>query len=238
MLPIKKAIILAGGKGTRLRPLTYKVPKALVPLQGRTLTDLALDIFKKFEVKEIVLSVCYLADQVREYFGDGSKFGFEISYVEEKTAMGTAGPLLLLPKLDETFIMINGDNLFNLDFEKMYELHKKNNATATIGLTQIPKEKVSAFGVAKLEGDRILEFVEKPEPKDAPSDWINSGYYILEPEVFDVVKGKDFAMVEKDLFPVLAKQGKLFGYKDEGQWFDTGTPERVERVKNEWKGPV
>ena len=237
MLPIKKAIILAGGKGTRLRPLTNTVPKALVPIRGRTLTELVLDVLKKFEVKDIVLSVCYMADKIKEYFGDGSKFGFNISYVQEKKPMGTAAPLLLLPKLDETFIMMNGDNLFNLDLEKMYELHKGNNATATIALTQIPKEKVSAFGVARLEGDKILEFVEKPEAENAPSNWINSGYYILEPDVLDIVKGKDFAMVEKDLFPILAKQGKLFGYRDKGQWFDTGTFERLDRVKKEWKSP-
>jgi len=235
MPPIKKAIILAGGEGTRLRPLTYKIPKALIPVHGRTLTDMVLDILKKSGVKDIVLSVCYMADKIKEYFGDGKKLGLNISYMQEEKPMGTAGPLILLPKFKETFIMVNGDNLFNIDFEKMYFLHKKNKAAATIALTQIPKEDVSAFGVAKLEGDKILEFVEKPNPEEAPSNWISSGYYIMEPGVFDIVKGKKFAMVEKDLFPVLAKQGKLFGYKDKGQWFDTGDFERYEKVKKEWK---
>ncbi len=235
MLPIKKAIILAGGEGTRLRPLTYNIPKALIPVHGRTLTEMVFDILRKFGVKEIVLSVCYMAGKIKECFGDGKKLGLNISYVQEEKPMGTAGPLLLLPKIKETFIMLNGDNLFNLDFEKMYSLHKKNKATATIALTQIPKENVSAFGVAKLEGDKILEFAEKPKPEEAPSNWISSGYYIMEPAVFDIVKGKKFAMVEKDLFPVLAKQGRLFGYKDKGQWFDTGDFERYEKVKKEWK---
>lgn len=229
----KKSIILAGGKGTRLRPLTYKIPKALIPVQGRTLTEHVLDVLKRFGVKEIILSVSYMADKVKDYFGDGSKFGVKIEYVKEEKPMGTAGPLILMEKLDDTFIMMNGDNLFNLDLKRMYELHNKNKATATIALTQI--EDVSAFGVARLEGNKILEFVEKPKKEDAPSNCISSGYYILEPDVFDLVKGKKFAMMETDVFPLLAKEGKLFGYKDKGQWFDTGTFEEYEMVKKKWK---
>ncbi len=102
----KKSIILAGGKGTRLRPLTYKIPKALIPVQGRTLTEHVLDILKKFGVKEIMLSVSYMADKIQDYFKDGSKFGVKIDYMKEEKPMGTAGPLILMEKLDETFIMI------------------------------------------------------------------------------------------------------------------------------------
>jgi len=229
-----RAIILAGGEGTRLRPLTYNLPKALIPVQGKTLTEHVIDVLKKLDVDEIVLSIGYMADKVKDYFGDGSKFGLKITYAVEKEPMGTAGPLILLPKINETFVMVNGDNLFNLDFKKMLELHKKNKATATIALTRV--EDVSHFGAARLEGDKILEFIEKPKKEEAPSNYINSGYYILEPEVFDIVKGKDFAMMEKNVFPKLAKEGKLFGYKDNGQWFDTGTPENYEKVKKEWEG--
>lgn len=228
----RKSIILAGGEGTRLRPLTYKTPKPLIEVNGRALTEHVLDILKKFEVKEIVLSVSYMADKVKSYFGDGSKFGVKIEYVKEERPMGTAGPLILMKKLDDTFIMVNGDNLFNLHFKKMYKVHIKNKATATIALTQV--EDVSSFGVARLKGEKILEFVEKPKKEEAPSNYISSGYYILEPDVFDLVKGKKFAMMEKDVFPVLAKEGKLFGYKDKGQWFDTGTFEEYEMVKKEW----
>ena len=148
--------------------------------------------------------------------------------------MGTAGPLILMDKFNDTFVMMNGDNLFNLNLKKMYEHHIKNKASATIALTQVKDP--SAFGVAKLEGDKILEFVEKPKKGEEPSKWISSGYYMLEPEVFDMVKDKKFAMMEINIFPVLAKQGKLFGYKDDGQWFDTGTMKDYERVKKEWKG--
>ena len=227
-----KAIILSGGLGTRLRPLTYEIPKALIPVQGKTLTEHVIDVLKKLEINEIILSIGYLSEKIEEYFGDGSKFNLNISYAIEKQAMGTAGPLMLLPKINETFVMVNGDNLFNLDFKKMLQLHKKNKATATIALTKV--EDPSHFGVAKLQEDKILEFIEKPKKEEAPSNWINSGYYILEPEVFDIAKEKDFAMMEKDIFPKLAKDGKLFGYRDNGQWFDTGTFESYERVKKEW----
>lgn len=231
-MDIKKAVVLAGGLGTRLRPLTYKTPKPLIPIHGKTLTEHVFDILKKFGVKEVFLSLCYKAEEIKDYFGDGSKFGLKISYLIEKEPMGTAGPLLL-NKIDETFIMLNGDNLFNLDFEKMFELHKKNKAVATIALKQI--EDVTRFGVVKLEGDKILEFVEKPKKEQAPSNWISSGYYILEPDVFDFLPKKNFVMMEKHVFPEIAKQGKLFGYKDPGQWFDTGDLEKYEQVKKEWK---
>jgi len=230
--PIKKAIILAGGKGTRLYPLTLDIPKSLIPMQGKTLTELVLDILKKYEVRDIILSVGCLSEKMQEYFKDGQEFGVNISYCVEKEPKGTAGPLILLPKLKETFLMMNADNLFNLDFEKFYQTHKNNKAVATIALTEV--EDTSQYGVVKLEGQKITGFVEKPKSEDAPSHFINSGYYILEPEVFDLVKDKEFAMLEKDVFPQLAQQGKLFGYYDSGQWFDTGTPEIYERANKEW----
>jgi len=231
--PIKKAIILAGGEGTRLHPLTYNIPKSLVPMQGKTLTELVLDILKKYKVKDIVLSVGYLAEKMQDYFGNGEKFGVNISYCIEKEPKGTAGPLILLPKFKETFLMMNGDNLFNLDFEKFYKTHKDNKAIATIALSKV--EDTSSFGVVELDGQKIINFVQKPKQEDAPSNFISSGYYILEPEVFDLVKNKEFAMLEKDVFPQLAEQGKLFGYYDSGQWFDTGTPERYEQANKEWR---
>ena len=226
-----KAIILAGGLGTRLRPLTYSTPKALIPVQGKTLTEHVIDVLKKLEINDITLSISYMADKIKEYFGNGEKFNLNISYAIEKVPLGTAGPLILLPKIQETFVMVNGDNLFNLDFKKMLEQHKETKAALTIALTKVPDP--SQFGVAKLENNKILEFVEKPK-ENPPSNWINSGYYIIEPEVFDLVKGKEFAMMERYVFPELAKAGKLFGYKDDGQWFDTGTFENYERVKKEW----
>lgn len=249
----KKAIILAGGLGTRLRPLTLTIPKPLIDVNGRTLTDHILDILKKYGMKEVYLSISYLGHKIQEYFGNKNNseknFGVKVNYLLEKHPLGTAGPLLILKKenrqkeLNNTFIMVNGDNLFNLDFKKMYEQHKKANAVATIGLTKV--EDPSKYGVVRIDNKfkfedknfvKILEFVEKPARENAPSNLISSGYYILEPEVFDYLPDKEVVMMEKDIWPALAKAGKLYGFISDGQWFDTGTMEAYERVKKEWKG--
>ncbi|MDX9893318.1 MAG: NDP-sugar synthase [Patescibacteria group bacterium] len=233
-----KAIILAGGQGTRLRPLTYKIPKALIPIQGKTLTEQVFDIYQKAGVTDIYLSVAYLAQQMQDYFGDGSKFGFNISYLKEPEPMGTAGPLLLLRQQGKIptsdFFMSNGDNLFALDLNEMIRQHQKTGAIATIALTKVSDP--TRFGIARLEDSRISEFIEKPTVQEAPSLYASSGYYLLSPAVFDYLPAKNFVMVEKDLWPVLAKAGKLFGYCSDAQWFDTGTPESYEQVEREWRG--
>lgn len=233
------AIILAGGEGTRLRPLTYQIPKALVPVQGKTLTEHTMDIFKNIGINDFYLSISYLADQMKDYFGSGENFQSKIKYLHEQTRMGTAGPLLLLKQSadisQEDFFMCNGDNLFACDFKAMLEEHKKNKALATIALVEV--EDPTPVGIARLEGDRIVEFVEKPTREQAPSKYANSGYYIISPEIFEHLPERDFVMMEKDIFPAVADKGRLFGFKSNAQWFDTGTPERYERVKNEWAGP-
>ncbi|MBW3004696.1 nucleotidyltransferase family protein, partial [Candidatus Woesearchaeota archaeon] len=209
------AIILAGGLGTRLRPITYEIPKPLLPVHGKTLTEHVFDILKKAGIEQVILSVGYMSDKVQEYYGAGERFGLKISYAIEEKPRGTAGPLFLIPKLKNTFILLNGDDLFNIDFKKMYASHKRNNALATIALTKV--EDPTKYGVVRMEGDRIIDFIEKPKKEEVPSNMISSGYYLLEPEVFDLVpKNSDFAMIEKDIFPILATKGKLFGYYDPG----------------------
>ena len=228
------AIILAGGKGTRLRPLTYEIPKALIPVQNRALTEHVVDLFKRHHVQEVIMSVGHMRQKIREHFGNGERFGIPISYVEENEPLGTAGPIRLCrDRLTDTFIVSNGDELKDIDLEDMYQAHRQNKALVTIALTTMSDP--SAYGVAKLSGTRILEFVEKPEPGKAPSNLINSGLYMVEPAVIDLIP-EGFAMLEKEVFPKLAEQGKLFGYPFSGQWFDTGTMERYERAIKEWRG--
>ncbi|RJR31741.1 nucleotidyltransferase family protein [Candidatus Parcubacteria bacterium] len=233
-----KAIILAGGEGTRLRPLTYTTPKPLIDVQDKTLTEHVFDILKNYGVTEAILSVSYMADKIKNYFEDGFKFGMKLSYLIEERPMGTAGPLILLKKmgclLNEDFMVVNGDNLFSLDLAKFFDQHKKNQAVATIALTVVSD--VTNFGIARLENGRILEFIEKPSKDKAPGNLANSGYYVFSPEIFEFLPEKNFVMLEKDIFPVLAKENKLFGYPDNSQWFDTGTPQRYEQVKKEWRG--
>lgn len=228
------AIILAGGKGTRLRPLTYEIPKALIPIQSKTLTEHVLDLFKRHGITEIILSVGHLREKIKEHFGDGTKYGVHVTYVEEDEALGTAGPLRLCrDQLTDSFIVSNGDELKDINLEEMYQFHRQNKALITIALTTV--DDPSAYGVAKLSGNRILEFVEKPKREHAPSNLINSGLYIIEPEILDMIPA-GFSMLEQDVFPKLAKQGKLFGYPFSGQWFDTGNMERYERAIKEWRG--
>ncbi len=230
----KKVVILAGGKGTRLRPLTYEVPKALLPIHGKTLTEHLFDLFKKYEIKDILISVGYLKEKIMEYIADGVRFGVDVGYIEEDKPLGTAGPVKLARhKLNDTFIVTNGDELKDIDLEEMYKLHKENNALVTIALTTV--DDPSEYGVARLAGSKILEFVEKPKKGKSPSNLINSGLYIVEPEVINMIPdGK--AMFEKDVFPKLAEKGKLFGYPFSGQWFDTGNMDRYEKAIKEWKG--
>ncbi|MFH0977706.1 MAG: sugar phosphate nucleotidyltransferase [Candidatus Woesearchaeota archaeon] len=229
----KKAVILAGGEGTRLRPLTYEIPKALIPVHDRTLTEHLFDLLKKYGITDITLAVGHMRDKIMRFYGDGTRFGIKLAYIEEDTPLGTAGPLRLAKDdFKDSFIVSNGDELKNINIEEMYKVHKQNNALATIALTTV--DDPSQYGVARLDGARILEFVEKPSKEDAPSNLINSGFYIIEPEVIDLIpKGK--AMFETDVFPKLAKRGKLFGYPFSGQWFDTGNIERYEKAIKNWK---
>ncbi len=229
----KTAVILAGGIGTRLQPITYEVPKPLLTVHDKTLLEHLFDLFNKYGIKNIILSIGYKGDKIKSAIGNGRKFGVNVSYVEESKALGTAGPLKLArPYLNDTFIVSNADELKELDLMDMYIFHKENKATATIALATV--EDPSAYGVAKLQGNRILEFVEKPKKENAPSNLINSGLYILEPEVLDCIPD-GFSMLEKDVFPRLAREGKLYGYPFSGQWYNTGTLELYEKAIKEWK---
>jgi NDP-sugar pyrophosphorylase family protein len=228
------AIILCGGKGSRLKPLTDKMPKSLVPLNGKPILQYNIDLCKRHGIKNIVLAVGHMREQIIAHFGDGSKQGISITYIEEIQPLGTAGPLRMLKgKITDACILMNGDELKDINLIKMYHAHLDNNAKTTIALTTV--EDPSAYGVAMLDGQRIVRFVEKPKREDAPSKLINSGLYIIEPEVIDIIPD-GYAMIESDVFPKLAKEGSLFGYPFSGQWYDTGTPERLQKASKEWKG--
>lgn len=226
-----KAVILAGGKGTRLKPLTLTIPKSLIKIHGRTITEHLFDLLKKHGIEDVIISVGYLKEKIKDYFGDGSDYDIKIAYVEENEPLGTAGPLRLAKNLlTETFVCSNGDELKKIDIKKMLEEHKKNNALVTIALTKV--EDPSQYGVARMENNRIAEFIEKPK-KEVPSNLINAGFYMIEPSVIDMI-GIGKVMLEKDIFPGLASEKKLFGFVFDGQWYDTGNIERYEKAKREW----
>ncbi|MBU0898682.1 MAG: NTP transferase domain-containing protein [Nanoarchaeota archaeon] len=231
---IKTAVVLCGGKGTRLRPITYEIPKVMMPVQGKMLIEHIFDLFKKHDINNIVLCVGYLKDKIKEQIGNGFKYGVNVTYVEEDDALGTAGPLKLMQQQGklptEPFIVSNGDELKDMDLNAMYEVHKKSSNLATIALAAV--DNPSSYGVARLTGNKILEFIEKPE--NPPSNFINAGLYILDPKIIELIPD-GHSMLEKDVFPKLAKDNNLFGFPFDGQWFDTGTPERYEKAIKEWK---
>ncbi len=229
----KIALILAGGKGTRMRPITHEIPKPLLLVHERTLLEHQFDLFKKYNVKNILLAIGHMGDKIKTAIGNGKKFGVNVNYIEETEPMGTAGPIKLARDyLTETFIACNTDELKDLDLQDMYLFHKESKALVTIALWSV--DDPSAYGVARLQGNRILEFVEKPKKENAPSNLINAGLYIMEPEVINYIPD-GFAMLEKDVFPRLAKEGKIFGYPFSGQWQNTGTLDLYEKAIKEWK---
>lgn len=229
----KKAFILAGGKGTRLYPLTKDIPKPMIQLQDKPLLEHVIDLFKKYSINDLVISIRHKGEQIKEHFGDGEKFGVNVTYIEEKEPLGTGGPLKLAQHLlKETFVMCNADELKDINLSEMYLFHKKHGGLATLALTSV--ENPSDYGVPKMNGNQIQEFIEKP--KDASyGNKISAGLYILEPKIISMISEGNVS-IERAVFPKLAEQGKLFGYHFTGQWFDTGTPERYQKAIKEWKG--
>jgi NDP-sugar pyrophosphorylase family protein len=233
MSKINKAFILAGGEATRLRPITYEIPKPLLPVKGIPLMEYGIRLLAKYDVREIIIALGYLSHKIREYFGDGARFGVEIQYTEEQEPLGTAGPLLLAKEqLTETFFMFSGDILCAIDLEQFAKFHRGHNGLGTIAVTAV--EDASRFGMIMLQNDKILDFVEKPKKTQQISQYVNTAYYILEPEVLDRIT-EGYCMIEKDIFPNLAKEGKLFGYRFDGQWFDVGTFSAYEEAIKNWE---
>lgn len=233
---VNKAFLLAGGKGTRLRPITYEMPKPMVPVKGKPLLEYHINFLKKYDITDIIISIGYLGDQIKEYFGDGSRFGVNITYVKEDDALGTAGPIRHAKHLldDGPFVVINTDNLWHLDFNAMQEQHFKTDSIATLALVTVKDP--TPYGVARLSGNKILEFVEKPSIEDAPSRLINAGVYILSSKIFDYIPDKKHSMIETEVFPKIIFDGKLYGFTMAGQWLPAGTPEEYERAIKEWEG--
>ena len=228
-----KAIILAGGKGTRMKSLTNNLPKPMLRIQDKPILEHNIDLLKRHGIKDIIISIGYKGEQIKEYFSDGSQLGVHITYVEEEEPMGTAGPLNLLKgQLNDTFILMNGDELKDIDLEDMFAFHKKNKSTATLALTTV--EDPSSYGVAVMNGSKVMTFIEKPSKQNAPSKLISAGLYMLEPEVLKIIP-EGFSMIENDVFPKLASNEKLLGYVFSGQWYDTGTPERFSKAEREWQ---
>jgi mannose-1-phosphate guanylyltransferase len=220
-----QALILAGGEGTRLRPLTTTVPKPVVPLVDRPFIRFMLDWLRSHGVDDVVMSCGHLASGVRNVLGDGTAFGVKLTYVEEPRPMGTGGALKYAESLlHDRFLMLNGDVLTDMDLTGQIAQHETTGARATLALT--PVEDPSAYGLVRTrDGGEVTEFVEKPAPDQIDTRNISAGAYVLERSVLDLLEPEQPASIERDVFPRLVGEG-LYGYVSDGYWLDIGTPER------------
>ncbi len=220
-----KAVILVGGEGTRLRPLTHNIPKPMMPVLNRPFLEHALAHLRRYEVRDVVLAGGYLFEVVESYFGAGSSLGLRLTYAVEDRPLGTAGAVKNVQHhLDTTFAVLNGDIFSHLDIADMLAFHRHNRAKATIALSWVSD--ASAYGVVETDSNgRVRRFIEKPSPDRVTSHWINAGLYILEPEVLGHVPANSFYTFEKGLFPLLIERGEpVYGYPFSGYWLDMGTP--------------
>ncbi len=223
-----KGVILAGGQGTRMRPLTYTVAKPMLPLINKPFMEYFILRLKNFGITDIILSTCYLPDAFYEYFGNGKKFGVNIIYVTEDTPLGTCGAVKNVEKYikNETFCVFNGDILTGLNLKNMISYHRAKKADITISL--VPVEDPTAYGLVPIDKDgRVKEFLEKPSLEELKTNLINAGTYIIEPHILGHVPERENFSFERELFPKVLKLGyKIYGFVSNDYWLDVGTPEK------------
>lgn len=228
-----KAVILGGGKGTRLYPVTKEIPKPLLPVKGKPIISYLVDLFQKQGIKEIAVLI---NKDFREDFEWWKKRHFpkdNIKLVQESKPLGTFGGLCFLKDWlgKEPFFLTNGDELKKINLAEMGKFHQQAQTLATIALVKVSDPQY--YGVVICKNGKVEEFLEKP--KNPASNYINSGLYLLSPEIFKGLPGPKFSMIETDLFPKLAKEGKLGGFKFQGKWFDCGTFERYSLALEKWE---
>lgn len=229
-----KAVILVGGFGTRLRPLTNRLPKNIVPFCGVPFLTYQLAMLKKAGVRDITFSLGYHPDQIRRVFGTGRRHGVRLHYVVESAPLGTAGAIKNAERFvhGSPVVVLNGDILTDLDVARMAEFHRTHKSIATLGLVAVKDP--SAYGlVLTTPGGKVVRFIEKPTPEETVTDTINGGVYLFEPEVFDYIPPAAPYSAERALFPHLLKmKAPFFGYVWKGYWQDIGTPEKY--LTSQW----
>lgn len=223
-----KAVVLVGGLGTRLRPLTWTVPKQMLPVAGRPMIERVLAHLSANGIDEAVLSLGYRPDAFVEAYPDNTCAGVDLVYVVEPEPLDTAGAIRFAADeagINETFVVVNGDVLTDLDLSALVKMHHESNAEGTIALTEV--EDPSHFGVVVTdESGKVDSFVEKPPAGEAPSKMINAGFYVLEPSALHRISPGHAVNIEREIFPAMAEQGTLYARVDPAYWLDVGTPER------------
>jgi mannose-1-phosphate guanylyltransferase len=249
-----KAMILAAGKGTRVRPITHTIPKPMIPILQKPVMEFLLELLREHGFTEIMVNVSHLAEEIENYFRDGQRFGVEIAYSFEGRiedgeligdAMGSAGGLKKIQNFqhffDDTFVVLCGDALVDLDLTEAVKRHKAKGALASLITKRVPRDQVSSYGVVVTDGDgRVRSFQEKPEVDEAASDMINTGIYIFEPEVLDFVPSDQAFDIGSDLFPKLVAAGAPFyALPMEFEWVDIGkVPDYWQAIRSVLQGQV
>jgi D-glycero-alpha-D-manno-heptose-7-phosphate kinase len=224
-----KAIILAGGFGTRIREIIGNTPKPMAMIAGKPFLEHLILYLRDNGIKDIILTVHYMADQIKSYFGDGGWFKVNITYSEEEVPLGTGGAIKKAERyIDDTFLVLNGDTYSQLDIKELFEFHRSKKSNFTMALTENADS--AHYGSVILDESRIVEFSEKAEKG---SKLVNSGVYIFEPKIFNYIPEDKNVSLEKDIFPRLAKEGSLYGYKYNGYYMDIGRPETYKKFKQD-----
>ena len=229
-----KAVILVGGEGTRLRPLTCNTTKAMVPILNRPFLEHLIRYLKEHSITDIILAMSYLPDHIQSYFGDGTELGVRLAYLTEEQPLGTAGAVKNAERhLDETFLMLNGDIFTGLDIAAMIDFHRERKAEATIAVT--PVDDPTAYGLIETDAEgRITRFLEKPSWEEVTTNMINAGIYVLEPDILAQIPPQRAASIEKETFQQLLAQGEpMYAYSSLAYWLDMGTPEKYLKLNHD-----
>ena len=221
-----RAVVLVGGFGTRLRPLTLHTPKPMLPVVDRPIVEWVVGGLAAAGIDEVVLALGFRPDVFKDAYPDDTCAGVRLTYAVEAQPLDTAGAIRFAAKtagIDERFVVVNGDVLTDLDIPALVDFHDRSGAEGTIALHKV--DDPSAFGVVPTDDDgRVLAFVEKPPPGTAPTDLINAGTYVLEPEVLDRIQPGRKVSIEREVFPGMVADGCLYAQDDQAYWIDTGTP--------------
>jgi mannose-1-phosphate guanylyltransferase len=221
-----KAVVLVGGEGTRLRPLTLAVPKQMLPVGGRPMIERVLEWLAGHHVDEAILSLGYRPDAFLEAYPAGEACGIRLRYAVEDSPLDTAGAIrfaALEGGIDDRFLVVNGDVMTDLDVSELVGFHRSRGAEATIALT--PVEDPSRYGVVATDDEgRVVDFIEKPAPGEAPTNLINAGTYVLEPSVLERIPGDRRVSIERETFPAMVADGGLYALPSDARWLDAGTP--------------
>lgn len=232
---VSKALILAGGKGAKMRPLTYELPKAMLPVRGRPILEYTIELLKKNNIREIYIATGHLGDKIKDHFGDGSRFSVKIHYIDEKKDLGTGGALkTALPSLgQDDFVMIWGDVLIDIDLADLIDFHLQDNPIMTIALTSVSDP--SEYGSVRIHRELMVDFKEKPRKSADVSHLVTAGVHVLNSKIAKYFPNKSSFMLEQEVLPKLIEEGQIRGYIFDGLWFDVGTADIYQRAIKQWK---